>query len=137
MQQEEVGYKKPPRKYQFKPGKSGNPKGRPPEIPNIQTELVEALSKMTTNGGIKVSNLRAIIDSQIKKAKAGDTSAAKFVLAYYDSCGIKTEADREVDYKGARELFAARVAGIAHRLGLVEVKPEDKNENEDKKGEEV
>jgi hypothetical protein len=25
----EIGYKKPPRKNQFKPGQSGNPKGRP------------------------------------------------------------------------------------------------------------
>lgn len=37
----EVGYGKPPKKHQFKPGYSGNKKGRPKGSPNINTMVNE------------------------------------------------------------------------------------------------
>lgn len=41
---EEVGYKKPPKKTQFKKGQSGNPKGRPPK-PNLYDAVIQALNE--------------------------------------------------------------------------------------------
>lgn len=41
----EVGYKKPPREHQFKPGNNANPKGRPKGSKNLSTMLSEALSE--------------------------------------------------------------------------------------------
>ena len=42
---EDVGYGKPPKANQFKPGKSGNPKGRPKGARSEATMLVELLSQ--------------------------------------------------------------------------------------------
>ena len=42
----EVGYGKPPKSGQFKPGQSGNPKGRPKGAKNFKTELATVLANM-------------------------------------------------------------------------------------------
>lgn len=41
----EVGYGKPPRTHQFKPGQSGNPKGRPKGAKSEATILYELLHR--------------------------------------------------------------------------------------------
>src|SRR4051794_40783408 len=43
--EDKVGYRSPPKHTRFKPGQSGNPKGRPPRHQNLKTVLSEALSK--------------------------------------------------------------------------------------------
>jgi len=57
-----VGYKKPPAATQFKPGRSGNPKVRPPESKGLATDLREELDQKTTvkEGGkaLKISKQR-------------------------------------------------------------------------------
>ncbi|MEW9922579.1 DUF5681 domain-containing protein, partial [Marimonas sp. MJW-29] len=44
----EVGYGKPPKSAQFKPGKSGNPKGRPKGSLDFKTHVQEMLSRQVT-----------------------------------------------------------------------------------------
>jgi hypothetical protein len=60
----EVGYGKPPRHTRFKPGRSGNPRGRPSGSKNLSTLLNEALNEpviVAENGGQrKISKRRAI-----------------------------------------------------------------------------
>ena len=41
----EVGYRRPPLHSRFKPGHSGNPRGRPKGQPNIAAELKQALAR--------------------------------------------------------------------------------------------
>src|SRR3954452_17894308 len=40
-----VGFRKPPKRTQFKPGQSGNPNGRPKGAKNFATRVAEVLSK--------------------------------------------------------------------------------------------
>lgn len=84
--QYEIGYKKPPHDTRFKPGQSGNPKGRPKRV----TTLAETLEKellaqvtMVEEGGKrrKISKLEAILKQHINNAAKGDLKAAALVLS--------------------------------------------------------
>ncbi len=44
----EVGYRKPPKQARFKPGQSGNPRGRPKQTRNLGTLIEEALNETVT-----------------------------------------------------------------------------------------
>lgn len=80
----EVGHGKPPKHTQFKPGESGNPKGRPKGTKNLATDLSEELAEMivVNEGGrqLKISKQRAMIKSLLAKALKGDTRAATVLL---------------------------------------------------------
>lgn len=81
-----VGYKKPPVHTQFKPGKSGNPLGRPKNKMNndIQDAIHKALSEkraVIIDG--KKRRLRQsdiIARAQIEKAVKGDTKSAEMII---------------------------------------------------------
>lgn len=79
-----VGYGKPPKHARFKPGQSGNPKGRPKGTRNLATDLNEELAEkiIVTEGGrpLKISKQRAMIKSLLAKALKGDTRAASVLL---------------------------------------------------------
>lgn len=44
----DVGYGKPPTTHQFKPGKSGNPRGRPKGSRNVVTEITDVFFSTVT-----------------------------------------------------------------------------------------
>jgi hypothetical protein len=75
----EVGYGKPPRDTQFKPGQTGNRRGREKESKNLKTDLTEELSEQITlrEGGraIRISKRRALVKSAITLAIKGDPRA--------------------------------------------------------------
>jgi hypothetical protein len=82
--QSDVGYARPPKASRFKPGKSGNPKGRPKGSLNLASELKRELSKPVTvreNGQAKkVSKRVALIKSLIAKGLGGDVKAISATL---------------------------------------------------------
>ena len=86
-EQYEVGYRKPPAATRFKPGQSGNPKGRPKGGLNLATDLAAKLGELITvrEGGKprRVSKQRALIKSLMAKALQGDVRATTAVLALY------------------------------------------------------
>jgi hypothetical protein len=83
-----VGYSKPPREHRFKPGQSGNPKGRPKGSKNTATLLRAILDRkveMRTDGLVrKVSVREAMLMRFAEAALKGDTKAAAFLLHRYD-----------------------------------------------------
>ena len=87
MNDDKVGYGKPPKHTQFKKGKSGNPKGRqksvPPHMPveRIIKHCLSELVKGQCNGKpTEMPKLQAIIEVQAAKALKGDTRAAKLII---------------------------------------------------------
>ena len=81
---DDVGYGKPPRDHQFKPGESGNPKGRPKGAKSEETILRELLQqKISLNERGKARRItihegifRRIIEDCLK----GNTKSAAFLL---------------------------------------------------------
>ena len=75
----EVGYGKPPKHSRFKPGQSGNPRGRTKNSKNMSTMLKEALQQkvqVKLNGKPKkVSAEMAILLRLREKALSGDLRA--------------------------------------------------------------
>ena len=80
----DVGYKKPPKHTQFKPGQSGNSKGRTKGAKNLKTELLEELQEMIpikeAGKAKKVSKQRAMLKALTAKALHGDSRSANIIL---------------------------------------------------------
>ena len=81
----EVGYGKPPKKSQFKKGQSGNPKGRPKGIKNLESVVRdEAYSKITIKEHGKtrtVTKVEALMKRMMAKGIQGDNKAASIALS--------------------------------------------------------
>ena len=80
----DVGYARPPKASQFRPGQSGNPAGRKKGSRNIGTMVQAALDEkvvITLNGQKKtVSKLEAAFIQQSNRAAGGDPKAVKRML---------------------------------------------------------
>jgi hypothetical protein len=92
MGRDKVGYGRPPKANQFKPGKSGNPKGRPKGSLNLVNDLAAELSEQITvreDGRTRrISKQRALIKSLLAKGIQGEVRAAAAVLALYAKVNV-------------------------------------------------
>jgi hypothetical protein len=79
-----VGYKRPPRKGQFPPGKSGNPGGRPVGSrglgADLKAELDERVTVTIDGRPRRIPKRRLIIKALAQKAAKGDVRAADKLL---------------------------------------------------------
>ena len=77
----EIGYKKPPRKHQFKRGRSGNPRGRPRKresmLESLNRELDKKIRVVENGREIMITKREAAIKTIANKLAKGDLRAFK------------------------------------------------------------
>ena len=92
----EVGYGRPPRATQFKPGQSGNPKGRPKGSLNLATVLARTLREkvVVTEGGRRrtITKLEASVKQLVNKSASGDERALRLLVQLADAAEARAEA---------------------------------------------
>jgi hypothetical protein len=80
---DKLGYGRPPAGSRFKPGKSGNPGGRPKQAPTFMSDLLAELSQeigVTGQQGLSVTRQRAVIKTLVREAVAGNLRAIALLL---------------------------------------------------------
>lgn len=102
MTDDGVGYGKPPKHSRFKPGQSGNPRGRPKgrrSIDAILGKLLDRKIKIGPAGRQKhVSIIEAILMQQTNNAVKGDRKAAELIMRWRETLGLQAEdGDRSSD----------------------------------------
>ncbi|WP_407664581.1 DUF5681 domain-containing protein [Microvirga pudoricolor] len=119
-----VGYKKPPKRTQYPPGRSGNPKGRPRKdrLTKISTdELI-----LTELGGRcresidpkKFTNLELIIIRLVRDAVSGKRHAQNLIIGLLQRTS-NSVAGSEVDY--SRDVLAKLKAMVAFNTEREEI----------------
>lgn len=81
----EVGYRKPPKHTRFKPGESGNKKGRPKGHRNFKTDLLEELQEKITirerGKTKKVTRQRAYVKKLFNDAMGNNARGSNLMLS--------------------------------------------------------
>ena len=93
--QYEVGYGKPPKKTQFKPGQSGNPKGRTKGSKNgIYTYIQRELnSSITLTDGSHITKEQGLARQLTNKALRGDIQSQKLLFNIHQKGQRKDKAE--------------------------------------------
>jgi hypothetical protein len=122
-----VGYKRPPKATQFKPGQSGNPKGRPKRAKNFATAIeAELNARVTTmeNGKKRIMTKRqAIATRLVNKAASGDPRALPILLN--EAHAIEAQQETGVELAAlSRPEDALVMANIVNRIRAAVPVPE-------------
>ena len=117
----QVGDKKPPLHTRFKPGVSGNPRGRPKGSVNLRTRVTQQLRQVvpvTRNGRpAKMRKADLIARQIVDTAAKGDLKAAVLVVRLDDEASIaasrgSTEETFELPNKDNLRFIADRLSGL-------------------------
>jgi len=121
----EVGYGRPPKDTQFKPGQSGNPRGRPKKSKNVDELLEKELDAIVTlqEGGqpLRITKREAIIKQFVNLAIKGNAKPLQMILAHLDkTCEPEPFVPSEADD-----------AEVLRALGLARGEPTKTMESDD------
>jgi hypothetical protein len=102
-----VGYGRPPTASRFKPGISGNPKGRPKGAKNLKTLIKEAMLATISiqEGGktTRVIRLVAVMLRQLQSALRGDGKSAITIFKIAQQLGILEDGGDPSEISFSRE----------------------------------
>lgn len=120
---DEVGYGKPPKHTRFRPGQSGNPKGRPKGIRNFKSDVratLKAPVRVTKDGTPRrITTQEAALLRLREKALAGDARALDKLLEFariYDDEAI-VDVKLSADDEALLEIYTSRVLSGAADAG--------------------
>lgn len=92
----EVGYGRPPKGTRFKPGRSGNPRGRPKEVKTVDDALRKRLFQKVTaqeNGRkTRITVLEVIVTKIVNAAAQGDSRSIALLLKQMPRLQAASEA---------------------------------------------
>lgn len=93
MNDERVGYGKPPKQHRFKKGRSGNPRGRPrkikPVIRNTEADILKRLGEEKVMvQGKECTALEVELRMLMAKALRGDLAAMKLLDRKREAAGL-------------------------------------------------
>jgi hypothetical protein len=112
-----VGYGRPPVHSRFKPGQSGNPKGRPKGSRNAASELERIMAMSVPihiNGRRrKVSTMTALFLRLREKALGGDLKSMQLLIALCQSHLGDAKGSANLDALLAEDAAILRDAGLA------------------------
>ena len=119
----EVGFGKPPRSTQFKPGQSGNPAGRRRGARNFATAIEEELAArvtVTENGRRRrISKREVIAKHLVNKSATGDLKAILLLLneaRARETNAANPAADALLDTPEDRRVFDGIIARIRNSV---------------------
>jgi uncharacterized membrane protein YheB (UPF0754 family) len=116
--EQRVGYRRPPLTTRFRPGQSGNPRGRPRGARNLSTVVAAALSErvaINENGRRRrITKLEAAIKQLVNRAASGEARATQLLLAL-----IQANEARPAQHDADRlaEADSIVMAELTRRLG--------------------
>jgi hypothetical protein len=108
----EIGYGKPPPHSRFKPGQTGNPKGRPKGSLNMATIVAKELArKIKVREAGRIRNFRAnvlIARRQVNKALNGDLKSAEFLMRFGSDARTNPDSPASGSAADPAHLFQSR-----------------------------
>jgi len=112
----EIGYGKPPKANQFKPGQSGNYKGRPKASKNIQEAfaktLLDSIEIKEGNKKKKICILDAVVKKIISSALQGNTTSLKEVIRICDSMPMRQAINEQINGNKPVEMPSKEVQSL-------------------------
>jgi Family of unknown function (DUF5681) len=115
--EEPVGYGRPPVGKRFRPGQSGNPRGRPRGARNLNAVIAAALGErvaVTENGARRrIPKLEAAVKQMVNRAASGEARATRLLLGLVQTSEAQTAPS---DAKRGSQADAIVMAELMRRL---------------------
>ncbi|MAY20777.1 MAG: hypothetical protein CL955_09185 [Erythrobacteraceae bacterium] len=123
-----VGYKKPPIGSRFKPGVSGNPKGRPKSAKGLHTivrdTLTQKVAVRTSTGEKRISRIEAAVQKTLELAMKGNPRALAQLLKLYEQAVPEPNVAQDL-VRPKEDLTATDIATLEELRQILLAEQED------------